>query len=696
LVSAGDLSVVNKRRFVLLLVAGAFLYALLLYGGYLLVAHRSSDPAVRAHVNVAVCMAAFVSALFLSALFFALRKFLFSPLETLVREIHIITGANPAHVVELPPGHLVGDVQNAVNDLGGSFMKARREILEASSSISSDAENSKASLEVILMSFREGILVCDDRTRVVFYNTAARRIFHDVAALGLGRSLYLLCAAGPIESSLAVLRQRRVRHADERDTENDISFVCSTVQGAVLSCRMRLLPVVPGLSWSFVFTCEDISREADAEGRSESILRTTVKKMRSSLTSIGVNVESLELLPDLDPAYRLALERTMANETRSLMKEFEALAREVQAMVSPRYLINNVFTEDATVCVARRLADRGIRLTMIGDPLWVKADIHSLLMLLEFFAGMIHEHRGVEALEVETLLGDRRVYFNYTWEGVPVSQGEIREWTSCLIEPSAERTVAETLEILDSEVWSRPHETPGFSVLCLPLPLSTSQWETPVHILPARPVYTDFAVSEETAVTARLKDLPLDRLSFVVFDTETTGLAPLEGDEILSLAGVRIVKLSIIVGETFNRLVDPKRSIPETSIRFHGITDEMVRGKPSIEDTLRAFYSFVGDSVLVGHNAVFDMRFIRQKEGRAGVRFRVPMLDTLTLSLYLHDHTPEHSLDAVAKRLGVDVRDRHTALGDSLITAQVFIKFLHLFNEKGITTLGGLLEVVRR
>jgi DNA polymerase-3 subunit epsilon len=680
----------------LLLVAGAFLYVLLFYGGYLFVASRSYDPAVRSYIDVAFGMAALVSVLFLSVLFIALQKFLFLPLKALVREIHIITGANPAHVVELPPGHLIGDVQNAVNDLGGSFMRSRRELLDASSAISSDAENSKASLEIILMSFREGILVCDEKARIVFYNTASRRVFHNDAALGLGRSLYLLCAAGPIESSLAVLRQRRVRHADERDTENDISFVCSTLQGAVISCRMRLLPAVPGLSWSFVFTCEDISREADAEGRRENILRTTVKKMRSSLTSIGLNVESLELLPDLDPANRLVLERTMANETRSLVKEFDVLSREVQDMVSPRYLINNVFAEDVAACVARSLSKRGITLTMIGDPLWVKADIHSLLLLLEFFALKIYEHSGVDAMEVETLLGDRRVYFNYTWEGVPISQTEIREWTSCLIEPSVSHTVEETLEILDSEVWSRPHAAPGFAVLCLPMPLSTSQWESPVHILPARPVYTDFVAAEDAAETAKLKDLPLDRISFVVFDAETTGLAPLDGDEIISLAGVKIVNLGIIIGETFNSLVDPKRSIPESSIRFHGLTDEMVRGKPSIEETLRAFHMFVGDSVLVGHNAAFDMRFIRRKEDRAGVHFSGPVLDTLDLSLCLHDHTPEHSLDAVAKRLGVEIKDRHTALGDSLITAQIFIKFIHVFKDKGITTLGGVLEALQR
>ncbi len=687
---------IKQSRFLRLFIVSVFLYTLLFSGVYLLLVSRSYDPAVRTLIDFTFGIAAIISAVILSIIFIALNKFLFVPLNSLVREIHIITSSNPAHVVELPSGHLLRDVQCAVNDLGRSFMKAKREIFEAASTISSDAENSKASLEIILMSLKEGIMVCDDRARIMFYNQAARRVFHDDVALGLGRSLYFLCAAAPIDNSLAVLKQRRVRHPEEQDSENDVTFVCSTLQGAVISCRMRLFPSAPGLSWSFLFTCEDISREADTEGRRENILRATVKRMRSSLTSISLNVESLELLPDLDAANRIALERTMVNETRSLVKEYEVLSHEVQDMVSPRYLINNVFAEDVTACVARHLEKRGIRLTMIGDPLWVKADIHSLLLLLEFFAVKIHEHGGVDAMEVATLLGDKRVYFNYYWEGVPVSQTEIREWTSCMIEPPVARTVEETLEVLDSEVWSRPHESPGFAVLCLPMPLSTSQWESPVHILPARPVYTDFTSYEYAAETAKLKDLPLDRLSFVVFDTETTGLAPLDGDEIISLAGVKIVNLGIIIGETFNRLVDPKRSIPQSSIRFHGLTDEMVRGKPSIEETLRAFHLFVGDSVLVGHNAAFDMRFIRRKEDRAGVRFRGPVLDTLTLSLCLHYHTPEHSLDAVARRLGVEIKDRHTALGDALITAQVFIKFIHVFKDKGITTLGDILEALRR
>ncbi|MHB8836057.1 MAG: 3'-5' exonuclease [Candidatus Methylomirabilia bacterium] len=675
-----------------LLGGAVLLCAALFTGADLLLLSGTDDPTARARAHLAFGASACLTILILAGFMAALRRLVFRPLELLDRETRIV-GVNPGHAIELPRQHLLADLPQAIGELGAGLARSKRALETATAAGANDTESRQARLETILASLQEGLLVCDDRARIVFYNPAARGVFHDHPALGIGRSLHLLVAAAPIEDSLQILRQRRVRHQEPRGADSGVSFVCTTLQGGILSCRVRLLPVLP---WSFLLTCEDISGEADAHGRRESLLRATVKEMRAPLTGLGLSAESLELIPDLDAASRAGLEHTIVHETRRLVGQFEVLAREVEEMASLRFLARDVLAEDLVACVAQRLEEQGLRLTMIGEPLWVRADVHALLFLLEFLALGIRRSCGVGAIELESLLGDKRVYFTFCWKGAVIPQAEIERWKSGTAAAFDGHTVGEVLERLGSEIWSRPHETPGFAVLSFPVPSVPGQCALQPPAPPPRPVFVYTPGPDEIADIGGRELLPLDRAFFVVFDAETTGLAPGGGDEIVSLAGVKIVNRGIVVSESFNQLVDPGRGIPPSSTRIHGITDDQVRGRPRIEEVLRAFHSFVGDAVLVGHNAAFDMRFIRLKQQSAGVRFRGPLLDTLTLSRFLHDHTPAHSLDAVARRLGVEVRDRHTALGDSLITAEVFLKLLYLLQERGVSTLGGALEVSER
>lgn len=214
--------------------------------------------------------------------------------------------------------------------------------------------------------------------------------------------------------------------------------------------------------------------------------------------------------------------------------------------------------------------------------------------------------------------------------------------------------------------------------------------------LPARPEFHGGHGFERPFHGDELDGRPLAALRYVVFDTETTGLRPSAGDEIISIAAVRCGGGEVDEANAFSRLVNPGRPIPRASIRFHGITDEMCTGERPIGDILPAFRAYAGDAVLVAHNADFDMTFLRLKEAETGVAFANVVLDTLLISVFLDPVSRNHSLDAIAERLGVAVEGRHTALGDSIVTARVFCKLLAQLEARGITTLGQVLDASAR
>jgi DNA polymerase-3 subunit epsilon len=210
-----------------------------------------------------------------------------------------------------------------------------------------------------------------------------------------------------------------------------------------------------------------------------------------------------------------------------------------------------------------------------------------------------------------------------------------------------------------------------------------------------RPAFYDFDLFDHD-FDRDLLATPLRRLNLVVFDTETTGLEPSRGDEIVQIAGVRVLNARLLGDDRFDELVNPGIPIPKVSTRIHGISDEMVAGKPPVADVLRRFHAFVGDGVLVAHNAAFDMKFLKLKEHQVGMPFDQAVLDTLLLSVVLQPSHVTHTLDAIAHRFGVRSHDRHSALGDAVTTAEVFVKMIDVLEARGIRHLGEALEAADR
>jgi DNA polymerase-3 subunit epsilon len=295
-----------------------------------------------------------------------------------------------------------------------------------------------------------------------------------------------------------------------------------------------------------------------------------------------------------------------------------------------------------------------------------------------------------------------RAHLDLVWSGTAISTETAMSWEA---DPMAVGDAASLLSVRDvverhgGEFWFQRERTRHESYFCFLLPLASAQEEHDVAAMPAsasRPEYYDFDLFQAGEQTRELDNRRLEDLSYTVFDTETTGLDPTQGDEIIQIGAARIVNGRLLRQESFEQLVDPQRAIPAEGIPIHGITPAMVAGQPVIGVVLPAFHRFASDTVLVAHNAAFDMRFLQMKEGGAGVRFEQPVLDTLLLSAVASPHEASHALEAIADRFGIPVLGRHTALGDALLTAEVFLRLIPLLASKGIHTLGQAREAARR
>lgn len=191
--------------------------------------------------------------------------------------------------------------------------------------------------------------------------------------------------------------------------------------------------------------------------------------------------------------------------------------------------------------------------------------------------------------------------------------------------------------------------------------------------------------------------MKLVNLNAVVFDLETTGFSPYGGDEILSIGAVAVQGEEIHDQETFYTLVKPKKKIPEQITELTGIDDEMGKGAPELLEGLRNFLQFVNSRVLLAHGTGHDKRFLDSALWKTSrTHLRHPMLDTMMVAKWLNPDIRDYSLDHLLSRYEIEIRGRHDALEDSLMTAQLWSKLSRQLQSVQIHTIGDLFERMSR
>ena len=644
----------------------------------------------------------FFAALAVVAGLFLLARALVPPFvmapRALAEDLRVMLSANPGHrAAPRGPGEL-RELAALANQLADQRQALQQDVASRIAEAKASLEEEKNRLAALMSELAQGVVVCNREGQVLLYNTSARGLLRppgDAPAahgyLGLGRSIFGVFDRGVITHALDTVNDRLAR-AEEHAVSQ---FVTATEAGRLV--RVTMVPVLDreSLLTGFVLTIDDVTEAVEAGGQRDALLAELTEGSRASLASIRAAVETLQAYPDMDAARQLRFIGVIGEETARLSQRIErALARHADSLKA-QWRLEEIAAADFVAAAQRRLQDRvglPVKLDEVPGDLWLQVDNHALVQCLAYLGRRLKEEFEVPRLQLGASVSGRHACLDLRWPGLVVSTETVNAWQEEPLTMGGEvspLSVRDVVQRHGGEVWYQREKATQTGYIRFLLPMAEAPRARPALRLAAgsRPEYYDFDLFHQPGQTPELDDRPLAELAYTVFDTETTGLEPSAGDEIISIGAVRIVNGRLLPYEAFEQLVDPRRPMSRESIAITGIQPAMLAGQPTIERVLPAFHRFCEDTVLVAHNAAFDLRFLQLKEQPTGVRFTQPVLDTLLLSAVIHPAQNAHKLEAIAERLGINIIGRHTALGDAIVTGEVFLRMIPLLAERGIRTL---------
>lgn len=628
------------------------------------------------------------------------------PINRLSEEIDLINTVNPNLRVTVHGSDDVRHLARSINqsaELVDSLQKKQAEKLKIAQS---ETQAEKAILATLLADLPQGILVCNLDGGIVFYNNKARDLLsytesgtgtsdsdHNTCWVGLGRSIY-----SSIDEALVrdALDRISTRIDNKRDSTNE-RFLIGTRDRTILPAEMR--PVLDGEHriTGFIIYIEDLAANLQQAEKQSKQLRLWQHQLTQSLSVVKAASEillnmRLQSYQDLHQMVQLMSEQS--DRAARLWTEKSIADRGSDVDTWPLTSITvekwlQLVNQDLSIDLKRHFKPEDLQVL-------ISIDIYHFTRCVTAILEKIHAYCGIDTAQVHFYQRDAWLYLDIIWRGKGIDDEMLKEWKAHTWETSGNGQaipISEILEFHKAKLWPyRQPDQPDSSGLRLLIPTlgdeSPVAAESHLTVLPeSRPEFYDFDLFQHAGQSPELDNRLLSELAYTVFDTETTGLDPSAGDEIISIGAVRIVNGRMLKQEQFDQLIDPKRHLPLKSIKFHGIRPEMLVDKPTIEKVLPGFQRFVQDTILVGHNVAFDMRMLQVKETITGVRFLNPVLDTMLLSSALHPTHQNHSLDEIAPRLGVKIIGRHTAMGDATATAEIFLKLVSLLAQKGIHTL---------
>ncbi|MCF8054421.1 MAG: hypothetical protein K9K75_04290 [Deltaproteobacteria bacterium] len=660
------------------------------------------------HSGYIIAAALLVVAFIVSIIAGIMRNYVI-PIKRLTEETTIISTNNPAHRVRLEGGRDVKTLAGIINDSAQKIEELHTAVEKRIAAAREEIETEKNIILAIMAELLDGVIVCNAEAQILLYNQKARVLLQeefldDVTTssggknfAGLGRSIFTILDKATVTHGLDDIAEKIARG------EYPVSRLLLTgVKENTI--RADILPILNDNRdfKGFVLMLYDSTEDSSPTEKSDFLLQNITTSLKRPISNIALAAEALIQSSVVEAKQARKFKEIIAKEASFANKTLEEVSSEYAKITRAKYplaqLTNKSFFETLAKAAKEKI---GVVLTFMEeeDVNWLNIDIRSFTLSLLYLMRKVTDETGQRQMSCRTRNKGHFTTLDITWHGAPIKIEMLRSWEEQNLVVGKEGLPTILKDVLDlhgAKVWPYIYEVTreraGIRIFLPDITLPAMGAIRRFFLSrDSRPEYYDFNLFDIKNNGLLNDDMLLSDLSYTVFDTETTGLSP-DDDEIISIGAVRIVNGKLLKNEFFDTLINPKRTLPPESTIIHGVQTEMLAGKPYIEEVLPTFYRFSEKTVLVAHNAAFDMKMLQMKEEKTGTRFRNPVLDTLLLSAVVHPNQEKHNLETIAARFGISVVGRHTALGDALMTGEIFLKLLPLLEKKGIRTLQAAME----
>lgn len=604
---------------------------------------------------------------------YAVLNDFFIPLTKIPDEISVISTVNASHRINIEGGKEILTIVNAINLFADHYENLQKNIKEKINRKRAELKIEKNMLASFFDELPQGIIACNTEGQINLFNKKAKILEAESHIVGIGRSIFNIIDREIITNALYEINVK----TPEKHAAASSSFITLSPSNILIKADISPITDQRDNFAGFIVVFYNIGKDFELYARIDNIFKGTANQILCCLDKIK---KQSMVTPEI-AAIKDNLKKSEKNYIEEIKERLPFL------MVSDRDIITTVQKR------------AGEKLNIFLKPKfpahinWIRVETYSFIFaflsiltilknktfkttfnctlfkdahFLAFFFHIPEPEKNWDVFKDENLFLTLKDFLNYHEAQISLSFNEKSDKGIKILIPLAEMKECEDVRniVISGDAYERPD-------------------------------FFDFDLFTRRHSDSKLNDMPLKNIVYTVFDTETTGLDT-RNDEIISIGAVRIVNGRLLATEKFDQLIDPYMDIPLESEKIHGINGEMVQGKPDIKEVLPLFYKFCEDTVLVAHNAAFDMKMFSMKEAETGIKFDGPVLDTLLLALIVYPMFEKHNMVAIARFAGIDIVGRHTAIGDASTTAQIFLKLIPLLAKKGIHTLNDAIEVSKK